>query len=204
MRNAPVSLIGLVLTLPLVLVAQPAVLSETFETAVDPVLPEGWSADKSGNLPGVQVTLIGEAGLIIGGKQSLLFVVSGETHHYDHEIGGFYSAHDARVRKNLEPGNYRVSVRFRVVDPGIKANVNFFYTSHDRDWVKQTNNISLASQAIESGHGMQSWVSEPFTVRPDNERFYTGMQIQVLVNDAPVERVRIVVDDFEVIAIPAP
>lgn len=146
------------------------------------------------SLSAVQTSVSDCSALVFVGGRSFLLPLSGDRRAPDQDIDRDHSSHEAGPTINLGRGIYRVGARFRTLDPGMRINLKFNYSSPKRDLRQITNPISLFSPAADDRAGVVSWTGEPFDVQIANDCFFIGLHIQALVNAYAAERMRIVID----------
>lgn len=191
--------------LPLILPAQATLIVdgdfESFTANTPPPAISGYFTETTGDITTVSSTITDNSSLVIAGNQSWLFTLSADADVFDNEVGGYYTAVNASPFANLSPGTYQVTGQLRVLDPGFSVRFNFYYLGYDSSF-NLTTNVSEASSFYASSDGLITWVSPSFTINPDNDNWYSGIQFQVSVGSSDVTDVQFVVDSLAVIPEP--
>jgi hypothetical protein len=205
MSATPYSLLVATLAASSTLLAIP--FTEDFESfaAGNPPPPlSGWAANTSGAVPSVTAIVTDNPSFVIDGARS--FLVTADTfaaNTTDFELGSYYSGINGGAFTNVLPGQYQVSAKLRVLDPGVTANLALFYNAFDSSWT-QTTSVSVFSGSVTSSDGVLTWTSPTFTVNPGNDNFYMGLQVQATSGLTDLSNVRFVVDSSTLTAIPEP
>ena len=174
--------------------------------AAPDLLATGFRAETGGNVPNVTSLITNDPALVIAGNNSLLLTVPlFPSSTSDFDIGGYYSGSNGGSYTNIAPGTYQLTASIRLLDSGITSNLLFYYQAFNTNFATQTTDTgNLASPTFTSLDSVFTWTSPSFTINPDNQNFYTGLQVQAVAGNAEVTNARWVLDSVSLAVVPEP
>ncbi len=178
--------------------------TQDFEGMTAGIAPDGPATGWRAKSPNATAVVTDDPAQVIGGAKSLLLTVTDFNEGSSNfDLGGYDASVFDAPNTQIPAGTYTLTVKFRILDEGVNANLKFYYNGFVEGWATQPNAVDLFSPDYTSADGSVTWTSAAFTILPDTPNFFTQLQIQATNISGP-ETVRFVVDDSLLSVAPIP